>query len=96
MQPFVQRNGFFAHPENVVVALVADDSLELRQLGIRLILEARSSSPAKKPRKGKKLIREFRVPDINFQADCLSKIVKLDGVDPPLFKSFWKTMKLKT
>ena len=42
VDPVIQRNSYFAHPENVLLAMVTDSQQHIRKLGARRILKARS------------------------------------------------------
>jgi hypothetical protein len=57
----IQKNAFFAHPENVLLAMVVDERKEIRELAARRIKEARKSNS--------KEIRKFHLPNINVDAD---------------------------
>ena len=37
----IQRNSFFAHQENILIAMITDDRELVRELGLRRILKAR-------------------------------------------------------
>lgn len=63
---------YFCHPENLVVALLADPREELRRKGVLFILAARREHDPNK------LPRQFLPPEINFNV----------GVLPACFRSF--------
>ena len=42
IDPVLQRNSFFAHPENLILSMITDERIHIRQLGLRRILKARS------------------------------------------------------
>ena len=42
--PLIQRNAFFAHPENLLLYMINDESSDIRQLGWRRIKKAREQS----------------------------------------------------
>ena len=44
MHPVIQRNSYFAHPENILLSIVHDDRRHIRELGWRRILNARGSA----------------------------------------------------
>lgn len=58
----IQRNGFFGHPENVLLAMIADERVKVRELGLRRILKARSEATSCRD------IRIFKLPNFNFDA----------------------------
>ena len=80
----IQRNGFFAHPENILLAMVSDDSEIIRRLGWRRILKIRESAQSNE------LVRAFRVPPINFQSNLYYEMIDWSKnviTEPPLFKN---------
>ena len=87
----IQRNAFFAHPENVLLAMVYDDDSATRKLGWEKMLSAKRATGVKNTRsktkgqkKGRK-IRQFLVPDVNFAAEKYYDIINWTKVTvPPL------------
>ncbi|GBN92882.1 hypothetical protein AVEN_206234-1 [Araneus ventricosus] len=77
--PVIQRNAFFAHPENVLLAMFVDEIERIRELGYRRILKARQIVPKKKT------VRNFVPPKINFQASDYIEIINWNSnvVYPP-------------
>lgn len=63
IDPVIQRNGYFAHAENLLLSMITDDSKDVRSLGFRRILKARESRAPS----GNK-VRQLKVPMINFNA----------------------------
>ena len=53
---------FFAHPENRLIAMITDEKYEIRELGLKHMLEARNHQGDDCVN-----IRKFRVPKINFE-----------------------------
>jgi len=45
VHPVIQRNAYFAHPENLLLSLITDERQHIRELGIRRILKTRSIMP---------------------------------------------------
>ena len=41
VDPVLQRNGYFSHPENLMLAMITDERQHIRELGLRRILKAR-------------------------------------------------------
>jgi len=79
IDPIIQRNAYFAHPENLLLAMVTDERHHIKQLGLRRILKARQQM-----RTG---VRKFCVPTINFDsADYVDLInwMETDVTVPPL------------
>ena len=52
----LQRNAFFAHPENILIAMLFDDEEHVRELGWRRVLKTRISATTKR--------RTFIVPKL--------------------------------
>lgn len=57
----IQRNAFFIHPENLLLAMLQDDVQHVRELALRRVLKARTES------KGKE-VREFQLPELKTDA----------------------------
>ena len=64
----IQRNGYFAHPENIIIALINDASLDLRKLGWKRVMKARMNNT-------KKSMRKFNIPAINFNASNYYELI---------------------
>lgn len=78
VDPVIQRNGFFAHSENILLSMITDDRQHIRELGIRRILKARSQ----RTNEG---IRIFRIPEINFDAKEYFNLIDWTEIsEPPL------------
>ena len=67
VDPVIQHNSYFAHPENLLLSMMTDDRPHIRELALRRILKARDQSK----RKG---VRQFTVPPINFDKTVQSKL----------------------
>lgn len=63
VEPVIQRNAYFAHPENILLSMVTDDRRHVRELGLRRILKSRAN-----PSQSKNATREFKIPLLNFKA----------------------------
>ena len=62
IDPILQRNAFFAHQENILVAMLHDSRKHIRELALKRIMVARNQQePSSDP-------REFKVPKLNFHA----------------------------
>jgi len=84
MDEVMQRNGYFCHSENLLLAMAMDSRPHIRELACRRILAARRETAA-----GSGNIRAFRIPDINFEADDYVDLVDWSSIersDPPLMK----------
>jgi hypothetical protein len=83
----IQRNAYFCHVENILLAMLTDQQNHIRELACRRILSA-------KGRDGSTVrIRQFRVPKVNFAAQNYIDLVdwtSTDKYDPPVLKSVTK------
>lgn len=84
IDPVIQRNGYFGHPENLLIAMLADDNKVIRELACRRILKARSERVTR--------IRKFKIPSFNFNALHYTDIIawhdkQISVTEPPLTKS---------
>ena len=81
----LQTNGFWSHPENILISMLTDSCRSVREKAVNCILTHRYSSintidTLFEPRK-------FIVPKINFGADCYWNLVDIDTTlitEPPL------------
>lgn len=83
VDPVIERNGFFAHPEHLMLAMTQDDRKHIRELGLRRILKARQVDQKRKN------IRSFMTPKLNFNAQEYSELINWMDCDlssPPLLK----------
>lgn len=77
VNPVIERNAFFAHPENLLLAMIVDDRENIRELGYRRILKARKCASKEKT------IRNFVPPKINFKDTHYTEII--DWCTCPLY-----------
>jgi hypothetical protein len=80
IDPVIQRNAYFAHPENLLLAMAFDERDHVRQLALRRILKARQQQ-----RTG---VRKFVIPQISFEAADYTELISwmdVDVTEPPLF-----------
>ena len=75
LRPILQFNSYQAHPECVLVAMVASEKKQERQDGVTEILRIRKLKK-QKPR-GRKKIRNFKVPELNIKATKLEQLTNL-------------------
>ena len=61
IHPVIQRNAFYADPENILLGMINDERSHIRELSWRYIRKARDHY------KGKSL-RIFKIPALNFEA----------------------------
>lgn len=75
----IQRNGFFGHPENVLVAMLGDDRESVRELAYQQILKTRTENAPG--------LRTFKVPAFNFNATDYTEMITWKNckiTEPPL------------
>lgn len=78
-QKVLQTNGYWAHGENILVAMLADERQEIREMAVDIILQCRQRPSDD--------IRQFRPPHINFNAEDYIQLVEPDVLskcEPPL------------
>lgn len=79
----IQVNGYFAHPENILLCMLGDERLHIRELGLRRILKCRTTHP--------QAVRTFQVPKINFEATDYTELIHWQAVavtEPPITRKF--------
>lgn len=86
IDPVIQRNGFFAHPENILLAMLSDELKHIQELAVRRILKAREQQESQN-------IRDFSVPKLNFKALDYIDLIERHSSDihvtaPPLVSGF--------
>lgn len=80
----IQVNGYFAHPENILIAMLADSRVNIRELGLRRILKSRDHILETE-------IRKFKISQINFEANEYYELINWQSVvvtEPPITKKF--------
>ena len=70
----LQRNAYFLNPENVLLAMLADDTEEIRNKAVMQILTIRKIKSTKNGSKTHNFIRRFFYSIINFDATCYHEI----------------------
>lgn len=81
----IQRNAFFAHPENVLVAGIVDLNKQIRLDAVQRIIKAR------KDKENQVGTRIFKPPRINFSAAHYYEMIDWDNetvTPPPILESF--------
>ena len=79
VRPVMQRNGYWAHPEQLLLAMVADEDEQTRQDAIRHINGARQLDMVG--------VRPFKIPKINFGAVHFTELIDWNKelvTEPPL------------
>jgi hypothetical protein len=84
IQPVIQRNAFFGHPENILLTMIQDDRSQIRELGWRRIKKARAEYRGK-------TIRDFKIPPLNFESTDYTNLINWQDIkvtEPPLTRKF--------
>lgn len=82
IDPVIQRNGYFGHPENLLLAMISDQREYVRELGLRRILKARTLRADEQA-----TVRQFCVPKMNLNATEYFELIDWQDVtitEPPL------------
>lgn len=86
-----QRNAYFAHQENVILAMLGDENETVREMAVKSILAARRLKiPAK--------LRKFKLPEINFNAQVYYEMTTSNqplNLEPPVTKGLPKSTLLE-
>lgn len=83
IDPVIARNAYFASPENILLSMLTDDNKDTRLLALRKIINAKKQDLP--------IIREFKVPAINFSADSYVNLIDWEESvihPPPVLKHF--------
>ena len=75
VEPTIRRNAYFAHSENILMAMVADTDQEKRKKAVQIIEKIRQGDIF-----GDESIRPFKVPTINFDAEEYDALIDWDGM----------------
>lgn len=84
IDPVIENNAYFAHPENMLLSMLADENSEVRQIAVNKILNARSSAQGQDT-----VPRIFRVPSVNFNATTYVEMINWPFdlfIDPPILR----------
>lgn len=84
VDPVIERNAFFAHSENILLAMLVDEREHIWELGYRRILKAR------KVVSKKKTVRSFQPPKLIFKASDYTEIIdwhKCALLPPPILRN---------
>ena len=93
-------NGYFAHQENVLIAMVADDYENVRNVGVAKALARRKQEAEESannndcpPALNNSLIHLFDVPTLNLEANTYCELANFDSYQqqPPAIASFTDT-----
>ena len=81
VKPVAQRNAYFAHPENIFIAMINDERSYIRELWWRRILKVRRSNSNG--------IHQFNIPQLLFASKHYVNMIywqENDITEPPLYK----------
>lgn len=85
IHPVIRRNAYFAHPENLLAAMLFDARIEVRDLAIQHIIKARAKISSM-------CVRTFTPPAINFLAEDYIDMITWDEKEinpPPLIQNIY-------
>lgn len=78
----IQRNAYYAHPENVLICMLNDERKHIRELALRRLLQARQGN--------KDSLRKFVIPKLNFKAEDYTEMIMWADIkitEPPVTKN---------
>jgi hypothetical protein len=89
----MQHNAYFAHPENLLAAMLVDDSEEVRKKAVEKILAVRRMKVKKPRRKVARGIRLFQPPDLNWTSSDYTEMIHWNSKqsptsEPPVTKGY--------
>lgn len=79
----IDRNSYFAHPENVLLSMIVDERFDVRKIEVDIILKIRNEPHPE--------IRTFQKPKINYNAIIYYEIINFDAencFEPSVTKIF--------
>jgi len=83
----LQRNAYFAHSENVILGMLAEDDENIHRRAVDKILELRSEASATTDMESstlessrKDVVRQLKVPKINVEATHFYELTNLDSI----------------
>jgi hypothetical protein len=87
IDPVIQRNGFFGHPESILLGMITDSRKHIRALGFRRILRSRNECRQENG------IREFVIPKLRFGANDYIDMIDWQNIKvtaPPVISALSK------
>ena len=72
----ISRSAYHAHPENVLLSMLADDRSEVRSKAVEVITKLRKDSST--PDKGDTSVRKFVVPEINYNCTDYPEMIDFE------------------
>ena len=86
LESVVKRDAYYAHQENVLIAMVSDKNVTTHELGFWRILKPRQES--KETSRHPSIIRQFKVPEINIKAENYTELLYWESdhhrMEPPI------------
>jgi hypothetical protein len=83
----IQRNGYFAHPENILLSMMADERDFVRELAFRWVVSIRKNTTFQQN------VRRFQIPSINMEANDYIDLINWNHewkdakiMEPPMIK----------
>ena len=79
----IEHNAHMAHLENILLSVLLDDDLSVGKLTLQMVIEAKDIYSSA----SQEIIRTFKLPPINFQADPYWILIDWESNDatvPPL------------
>lgn len=67
IQPRIQHNAYYCHPENILLSMITDEDKEIRFGAYKKIIESRGEPSLN--------IREFVIPKINFDSETYETMI---------------------
>ena len=80
VRPVLQRNAYWAHPEAVLLAMVADSNPEVRDQAVTTIMHCRQQQHTEN-------VRPYLLPSLNFEAGSYTELLDWEEeliTEPPL------------
>lgn len=80
--PVIERNSYFAHPENILLTMLVDDIRSIREQAVTAILKTRA-----RPGENNTTNRIFSKPKLNFTANTYYEMCSIDNFELPMTKN---------
>ena len=90
MRKVFENNAYFAHPENLILTMIQDESQTIRELGYRSILKARQHDAG--------ILRRFKTPKLQFDAQTYYSMIDWQNIElsePPITRKLLSDEKLQ-
>jgi len=82
VKPYIARNAYFAHPENILLSMMTDEDCNKRAKAVNIVLSLRDQKSEIQSQ-----IRKFYVPQINFDESDWDELINWNTAvitEPPL------------